>query len=79
MKIEKIQESLRERKIDGWLFYDFHNRDLIAYRILNLPLTKLTTRRWFYFIPASGEPIKLVHMVEPTKLDSLPGLSLIHI
>lgn len=73
MKIEKIQESLRERKIDGWLFYDFHNRDLIAYRILNLPLTKLTTRRWFYFIPASGEPVKLVHMVESTKLDSLPG------
>jgi Xaa-Pro aminopeptidase len=33
----------------------------------------MTTRRWFYFIPAKGEPRKLVHSVEKFKLDSLPG------
>ena len=73
MKIEKIQDVLREKNLDGWLFYDFHNRDAIAYCILNLPGDKLTTRRWFYFIPALGDPKKLVHAVEPTKLAPLPG------
>ena len=73
MELERIQEALRERKLGGWLFCDFHNRDLLAYRVLGLDPTKLTSRRWFYFIPAKGEPRKLVHSVEKTKLDSLSG------
>jgi len=79
MKLEKIQHVLREKNLDGWLFYDFHNRDTIAYSILNLPGDKLTTRRWFYFIPASGEPWKLAHAVEATKLDSLPGKKMVYL
>ena len=73
MELEKIQQALRGKKLDGWLFYDFHHRDIISYHILNLPTTKMTMRRWFYFIPALGEPKKLAHRVEPAKLDSLPG------
>jgi Xaa-Pro aminopeptidase len=73
MKVEKIQEKLVELGIDGWLFYDFHNRDKIGLKILGLSIQGLATRRWFYFIPANGEPIKLVHRVEPDKLDTLPG------
>ncbi|HSG27168.1 MAG TPA: M24 family metallopeptidase, partial [Candidatus Krumholzibacterium sp.] len=34
---------------------------------------KMTSRRWFYYIPAEGEPVRLVHRVEMSKLDSLPG------
>jgi Xaa-Pro aminopeptidase len=34
---------------------------------------KFTSRRWFYLIPAKGEPRKLVSRIEPTKLDELPG------
>ncbi len=73
MQLERIQEALRERKLGGWLFCDFHNRDHLAYRVLGLDPNKLTSRRWFYFIPAKGEPRRLVHSVEKTKLDSLPG------
>ncbi len=73
MDLTRIQQALRERKLDGWLLCDFHNRDHLAYRILGLDMTKLTTRRWFYFIPAKGAPRKLVHSVESHKLDSLPG------
>jgi len=70
--VENIQKSIREKGIDGWLFMDFHNRDLMAYKILDMPV-KFTSRRWFYFIPAEGEPKRLVHKVESTKLNSLPG------
>lgn len=79
MDLKKIQSALRRHKIDGWLFYDFHNRDQLAYRILGLDATKMTTRRWFYFIPAKGEPKKLVHSVEKHKLDPLPGKSEVYL
>ena len=64
---------LRAAGIDGWLLFDFHNRDRIAYQVLGLDFGKFTSRRWFYWIPADGEPLKLAHKVEPTKLDKLPG------
>ncbi len=73
MDLAAIQEALRNAGVDGWLFCDFHHRDLMAYRILGLDTSGMTTRRWFYFVPASGEPLKLSHRVEPRKLDPLPG------
>jgi Xaa-Pro dipeptidase len=73
MQVDLIQQALRERKLGGWLFCDFHNRDHLAYRILGLDPAKMTTRRWFYFIPAKGEPRRLVHSVEKFKLETLPG------
>jgi Xaa-Pro aminopeptidase len=73
VNLEKIQHALREKELGGWLFYDFHNRDLMAYHILGMDAAKMTSRRWFYFIPAKGEPKKLVSSVEKFKLDSLPG------
>ncbi|HET9408943.1 MAG TPA: M24 family metallopeptidase [Candidatus Sulfotelmatobacter sp.] len=73
MNLSAIQAALRERNIDAWLFYDHHHRDPIAYRILNLPASLMVTRRWFYVVPAEGEPTKLVHKIEAGHLDSLPG------
>ena len=73
MDLPAIQAALRDRNIDGWLFYDHHHRDPIAYRVLGLPATLMATRRWFYLIPAQGEPVKLVHKIEAGHLDSLPG------
>ena len=71
--IHAIQRELRASKFDGWLFYDHHRRDPIAAHILHLPADGLATRRWYYFIPARGEPRKLVHRIEAGMLDSLPG------
>ncbi|HLB91148.1 MAG TPA: Xaa-Pro peptidase family protein [Terriglobales bacterium] len=73
MDLSAIQQALRERNIDAWLFYDHHHRDPIAYRVLGLPDGLMVTRRWYYLIPAKGEPIKLVHKIEAGHLDTLPG------
>lgn len=73
MNLPAIQAALRERNIDAWLFYDHHHRDPIAYRVLGLPESLMATRRWYYLIPAEGEPLKLVHRIEASHLDSLPG------
>jgi len=73
MDLSAIQAALRERNIDAWLFYDHHHRDPISYRILGLPDGLMVTRRWYYLIPAKGEPVKLVHKIEAGHLDTLPG------
>src|SRR5579872_5794226 len=73
MQLEALQQALREKKFDGWLFYDHHHRDPIAYRVLGLREDQMVTRRWFYLAPAEGEPQKLVHRIESHHLDSLPG------
>jgi Xaa-Pro aminopeptidase len=73
MKLNDIQSALRQRKMDAWLFYDHHHRDPIAYRVLGLREDVMVTRRWFYLIPAQGDPVKLVHRIEAGHLNSLPG------
>jgi len=73
MNLAEIQSALKDANLDGWLFYDHHHRDPLAYRILGLDENAHVTRRWFYFIPATGEPRKLVHRIETFRLDTLPG------
>jgi Xaa-Pro dipeptidase len=73
MNLEAIQSALRDQRVDGWLFYDHHHRDPIAYRILGLSDSLHVSRRWYYLIPAQGQPRKLTHRVESGKLASLPG------
>ncbi len=73
MNLAAIQSALRDQHLDGWLFYDHHYRDPLAYRVLGLGDDLHVTRRWFYLIPAIGEPRKLVHRIESGRLDALPG------
>jgi Xaa-Pro aminopeptidase len=73
MDLKAIQSALQERNFDGWLFYDHHHRDPIAYKVLGIPESLMVTRRWFYLVPRQGEPVKLVHRIEAGHLDSLPG------
>ena len=72
-RIDLIQKALQTHGIGGWLFYDIHHRCPVSYSVLGLSTKGHTSRRWFYFIPAVGEPIGLAHRVESTKLNSLPG------
>jgi Xaa-Pro aminopeptidase len=73
MNLARIQEEIRKQKLDGWLFFDHHNRDLLAYRVLGLPVTKGPSRRWYYMIPAEGEPKGMEHRIERNQLAGLPG------
>ncbi len=76
--ISAIQAELRSGKLDGWLFYDHHRRDPIAAHILGLNGNALATRRWYYFVPAKGEPCKLVHWIEQSALDAVPGKKFVY-
>jgi len=69
--LSAVQAAIREAGCDGWLLYDFRGQNILAQRVAGV-MPKLS-RRWFYFVPASGEPRKLVHAIEPASLDHLPG------
>jgi Xaa-Pro aminopeptidase len=77
-RVAEIQAALREANLDGWLFYDFRRSDPLAYRILRLPTAGVTTRRWFYYVPVVGEPVRVVHSIERYRLDALPGRKIIY-
>jgi Xaa-Pro dipeptidase len=74
LPIEAVQKALQEEQLDGWLLYDFHGSNPIAMAMAGLgSQTKLSTRRWYYLIPASGSPRGLVHAIERHNLDGVPG------
>lgn len=73
MNLLAIQRELQKAGLDGWLFFDHHERDPLAYRILGLRANGFVSRRWYYFIPSHGAPRGMAHRVEPHQLDGLPG------
>jgi Xaa-Pro dipeptidase len=77
MDLSLLQQAIAEEQLDGWLFYDFRRSNPIAHQVLGLPADAMYSRRWFYFIPAYGQPVSLVSAVEAHVLNSLPGERLI--
>ena len=74
LDVAAVQQALRADGLDGWLLYDFHGSNPIAARLVGTAdAAKMTTRRWFYLVPAAGEPKGLVHAIERQTLDALPG------
>lgn len=79
LDVAGVQAALGAERLDGWLLYDFHGSNPIATRLAGLHGPgKMTTRRWYYFIPASGAPRGLVHAIERHNLDALPGEKLVY-
>ncbi|MGH9349690.1 MAG: M24 family metallopeptidase, partial [Vicinamibacterales bacterium] len=74
LDVAAIQQALTRQKLDGWLLYDFHGSNPIAQRLAGLANgAHMTTRRWYYLVPATGQPRGLVHAIERHNLDALPG------
>jgi Xaa-Pro aminopeptidase len=77
--LSAVQTALQQASLDGWLLYDFRGLNVLARRVLGIGSEAHLTRRWFYFIPARGEPRKLVHRIEPGALDAYPGIRQIYL
>jgi Xaa-Pro dipeptidase len=78
VSIPAVQKALKEEGLDGWLLYDFHGSNPIARELASIDRGTKTTRRWFYVIPATGDPKKLVHAIESFNLDHLPGAKTVY-
>src|SRR6266436_9334069 len=77
LDISAVQAALKADGIDAWLLYDFRGLNPIAADVTAVGRQggHLATRRWYYLIPAVGEPRALVHAIEPHSLAHLPGQS----
>jgi hypothetical protein len=73
MDIAGIQKALAEQQIDGWLLYDFRGSNPIARSVIGFDESQIGTRRWFYLIPRQGEPVGILHVIEPHTLRGVPG------
>jgi Xaa-Pro aminopeptidase len=79
LDIKAVQSALAAAGLDGWLFYQFHGIDPTANRILRLPTGRMASRRWFYWLPATGEPVRLVHAIEAGALEEVPGKKILYV
>src|SRR5882672_6092911 len=75
MDIAGVQAALKADGIGGWLLYDFRGLNPSADDVTRVARQggHLATRRWYYLIPADGEPRGLVHAIEKNSLAHLPG------
>ncbi len=78
MDLAGIQKALAEQGIDGWLLYDFRGSNPIARSLIGFDEHQIGTRRWFYLIPAQGEPVAILHVIEPNALKGTAGKSVLY-
>ena len=72
LRLAELQAAVAASGADAWLFTDWRGQDELAARLLGLTAeTRLA--RWWYLVPATGTPKKLVHSTEAHALDALPG------
>jgi Xaa-Pro aminopeptidase len=77
--LQAIQAALKDFGFDGWLLHDFRGSNILARRILDLDPDSMGSRRLYFFVPANGEPKKLVHRIESAALDHLPGSKTVYL
>jgi Xaa-Pro dipeptidase len=68
---DSLSETLRQRGLDGWLIYDFHNLNPMARRLLGD--TGMLTRRIFIWLPAVGEAHLVVSRIDRPSIREFPG------
>jgi len=78
MRVDAIQKALREQDLDGWLLYDFRGSNPIARAVIGFDPRQIGTRRWFYLIPREGEPVAILHVIEPHATQGAPGRSVLY-
>lgn len=76
--LQELQSLLSSYDIDGWLLYDYEGANHIAIQFLELPEGAFLTRRFAYWIPKNGSPVRIVHPFEATYLEHVPGKEVLY-
>lgn len=69
--VASLQAALRERSYDGWLLYDFRGINPIAAGLVGIK--GFVSRRWFVWIPVTGTPVAITHVIEQTPWAAWPA------
>ena len=60
--VASMQAALRDAGYDGWLLYDFRGINAIASGLVGIK--GFVSRRWFVWVPVSGTPTAITHVIE---------------
>lgn len=74
-----VQSALQQFQFDGWLLYDFRGSNQLACRIMQLADDSMGSRRCAYWVPVTGTPVRIVHRIEDSALDHLPGEKIVYL
>jgi Xaa-Pro aminopeptidase len=72
LDLEAMQGVLEIQQVGGWLLYDHAGQNPIALAVLQ-PAEGRALHRWFYLIPAKGQPVLLSQRVDTARFAHLPG------
>jgi hypothetical protein len=73
LEIEKPRAAIREAGLSAWLLVNVFHRDEIADSVLDVPTERTNTRPWVCLLFPEGKPLKIVHRIEASILDHVPG------
>ncbi len=71
LDLDELRATLKQRGLDGWLIYDFHDSNPMARRLLGRIGT--LTRRVFLWLPAVGAPRAVVSSIDRLAIGEFPG------
>ena len=69
--VASLQSALRAAGVDGWLLYDFRGINAIASGLVGIK--GFVSRRWFVWVPASGTPVAITHVIEQNPWHDWPA------
>lgn len=72
--LDDLQKQIAGDKLDGWLITDYRSQDDLAVELVHPAGSP--SRRWFHFIPASGEPTTLSFKGDAVDFEQAPGKKL---
>ena len=71
LDLPAVRAALTTMGADGWLLFDFHGLNPIAGRVVGVK--GLGTRRYFVWVPRTGDPIVVAHKIELHPFAGFPG------
>jgi Xaa-Pro aminopeptidase len=63
-KLLEVQAYLKDHQLDGWLLFDFKGMNPFVKKTLQLEGDFMLSRRWWVWIPLSGQPSVTTHGIE---------------
>jgi Xaa-Pro dipeptidase len=73
LNLDRARKAIREEGLSAWLFYNVFHRDEIADLVLGMNPRKKNTRPWVCIVSLDRPTQKIVHRIEASILDDVPG------
>jgi Xaa-Pro dipeptidase len=78
LDIENPRTAIRAEGLSGWLLANIFHRDEIADIVLGVPAHKTNTRPWVCLLYPDRPALKIVHHIEASILDHVPGKTVLY-